>query len=123
MEKDFNVPYKIISNGKTEEFIMLETQHKHYEEELWKSENKLSKLFNDLSKIVHPRDRYGHSFTYNYEYFRNRKAWREALLMQNYINEIVEIEGEVQELNANYVEIREKLRGIYQECGISDIVI
>ncbi|WP_145413412.1 hypothetical protein [Paenibacillus xylanexedens] len=123
METDLNVPLKIISNGKTEEFVLLETQHKHYEEELWESENKLIKLFNDLSKIVHPKDRYGHSFAYNYEYFRERKAWREALLMQDYINEVVEIEGKVQELNAHYIETREKLRGIYQEYGITDVVI
>ncbi|KAF6620532.1 hypothetical protein HFE03_07725 [Paenibacillus sp. EKM102P] len=118
-----SVPIEIIRNNKTQEFIELQQVHESLDNELKRCAIKLEELYVELNKTINPTDRYGHSYTYNYEYFKKRTAWREALLMQDAINEVVNVEGEMQEVNAAYIEVREKLRVIYRKCGMTDVVI
>jgi hypothetical protein len=118
-----SVPIEIIKNNKTQEFVELQLVHERLDNELKICAIKLENLYVELKKIISPTDRYGHSYTYNYEYFKKRRAWREALLMQDAINEVVNVEGEIQEVNAAYIEVREKLRVIYRKCGMTDVVI
>ncbi|WP_431785879.1 hypothetical protein [Paenibacillus lactis] len=123
MGSNINVPYEIIKNNKTNEFLELESKHMELDEKLWELSNKQVELFQSLKEIVAPKNKYGHDIAYNYEYFKKRKAWREALNLQDIIKEVVDNEGTIQELNAEYITVREKLRVIYRKCGLHDTVI
>lgn len=114
----FSVPIEIINKNMTDKYIELEKEHQRLDCELNKLSYKQNKLFEVLRELIHPRDKYYHAYTYNYEYFKDRKAWIDALTLQESVNQVVENEGVIQEVNAKYVEVREQLKEIYNTCGI-----
>lgn len=119
MRENINVPMRIIKLGYTDEYVELKRAEKVYEDSLWKLCKTQEKLVGDTLKRL---DNLRHTFvkyTYDYKKFKERKEWMESLTVQVMVNEIVELQGAIQELMAKLVDISEKLKDMNEKCGVA----
>lgn len=114
MTSNISVPYEIIKRNRTEEFIELDTRFKQLRQNLMDIIKKQGKLYHQLNDYTNSDNRYEDVAFYDVVNYRVRnEPWRNALIMQDLVNEIVENEGIMQETHAAYLQTREDLDNLY----------